>query len=112
MTPLSPAHRNLLQRCGAIILFVGICLGAFLYWSARPATDATVYADSALAPDDSRRYAHDTQVYFGKTGALADKWTRMLAEWSEPKPLAITIIVVSGLLAGGCFLVGRSGNPR
>lgn len=107
MTPLSPAHHALLQRCGAIILFAGICLAAFIYWSAQPSTDATVYADSVLAPDDSRRYAHDTQVYFGKTGALADKWTRMIATWGEPKPLAITIIVVSGLLASGCFWVAR-----
>ncbi|EDY21387.1 hypothetical protein CfE428DRAFT_0632 [Chthoniobacter flavus Ellin428] len=104
---MSPAHRTLFQRCGAIILFVGICLGALIYWSAPPATDGTVYADSALAPDDSRRYAHDTEVYFGKTGALADKWTRTVSSWSQPKPLAIIVIVVSGLLAGGCFLAAR-----
>jgi len=100
---MSPGHRALFQRCGAIILFVGICLGALIYWSAPPAVDAPGYADSALAPDDSRRYAHDTEVYFGKTGALADKWTRTLADWGKPRPLGITIVLVSVLLAGGCF---------
>ena len=103
MTPLSTDHRVLFQRCGAIVLFVGICLAAFIYWSAPAAVDSTVYADSPLAPDDSRRYAHDTQVYFGKTGALADKWTRTISSWSQPKPLAITIVFVSVALAGGCF---------
>lgn len=110
MTPLSTDHRALFRRCGSIILFAGICLAAFVYWSAPSGTDTVVSADSALAPDDSRRYAHDTQVYFGKTGALADKWTRTVASWGQPKPLAITIIVVSGLLAGGCFLAARRGE--
>lgn len=109
---MSSAHRALLQRCGAIILFVGICLGALIYWSAPPATDAPIDADSALPPDDSRRYAHDTQVYFGKTGALADKWTRTLAGWGKPRPLGITVIVVSGLLAGGCWWTAQRGASR
>jgi hypothetical protein len=65
-----------------------------------------------LAPDDSRRYAHDTQVYFGKTGALADKWVRTMASSTQPKPLAITILVSSGLLAGGCFWVAQRSRQK
>jgi hypothetical protein len=111
MMSFSSDHRALLHRCGAVILFVGICLGALIYWSAPQGANVETaqsgYDDSPLSPDDSRRYAHDTEVNLGKVGALTDKWTRMAAHWGEPKPLAITILVVSALLAGGCFLAGR-----
>jgi hypothetical protein len=114
MMPFSPGQRTLLRRCGAAILFVGICSGAFIYWSAPQRVDASnseaVYDDSPLVPDDSRRYAHDTEMNFGKVGGLVDKWMRLAARWSEPKPLAITIIVVSVLISGGCFVLARPGR--
>jgi len=107
---LSPNRRALLNRCGAVILFVGICLGAFIYWSAPPTRDGAgadaVYADAPLSPEDSRRYTHDTEVNLGKVGLLLDEWTRAGAKLGEPRPLAITVIVVSFLVAGGCFLAG------
>ena len=105
----SPGCRALLHRCGAVILFLGICLAAFIYWSAPPATGSqAVYEDSPLAPEDSRRYAHDTEVNFGKAGVLGDKARRMAGQLGKPKPLAVTVIVVSGLLASGCFLFSRA----
>lgn len=104
--PLSPRHRASLHRCGAIILFVGICLAAFIYWSAPAEAGSQAIADDAsLAAEDTRRYAHDTEVNLGKVGALAYKGMRHLG---EPKPLAITVVVISGLLAGGCFLLARA----
>ena len=107
---LSPSRRALLNRCGAVVLFAGICLGAFIYWSAPPTRDGAsadaVDVDSSLTPEDSRRYAHDTEVNFGKVGLLLDEWMRAGRKLGEPRPLAITIIVVSALVAGGCFLVG------
>jgi hypothetical protein len=90
-----------------VILFAGICLAAFVYWSASPApASSSIYEDAPLAPEDSRRYAHDTEANFGKVGALGDRVRRMAG---EPKPQAIAIVVVSGLLAGGCFLFSRAG---
>lgn len=109
--PTSPSRHALLQRCGAVILFVGICLAAFIYWSAPPPSSAqSVYEDAPLAPEDSRRYAHDTEMNFGKVGALGDKARRMAAHLSEPKPLAVAIGVVAVLGAGGCFLASRDGT--
>jgi hypothetical protein len=104
----SPGRRALLHRCGAVILFVGICLGAFVYWSAPPSASQSVYDDSMLAPEDSRRYAHDTEVNFGKTGVIGDKAMRTVSRLGEPKPLAITIIVISVLVSGGCFYASRA----
>jgi len=92
-----------------VILFMGICLAASIYWSAPQATGSeAVYEDSLLAPEDSRRYAHNAELNFGKVGRLSDKARRMAAHLGEPKPLAVTVIVVSGLLAGGCFLFSRA----
>lgn len=108
MMQSSSGRRAWLHRCGAVILFVGICLAAFIYWSAPQPASPSVYDDTPLAPDDSRRYAHDTEVNFGKAGVLGDKARRMAAHLGEPKPLAVTIIVVSGLLAGGCFFFSRA----
>jgi hypothetical protein len=107
MIQSSPDRSARLHRFGEAILFVGICLGAFTYWSAPQRAPESVYEDSPLAPEDSRRYAHDTEANFGKAGTLGDKGLRMAAHLGEPKPLAITIIVVSGLLAGGCFVASR-----
>lgn len=109
--PPSPRRRAFLHRCGAVILFVGICLAAFIYWSAPPSSGTqSVYEDSPLAPEDSRRYAHDTEVNFGKVGALGDTATRMAAHLYEPKPLAVTITVVAVLISGGCFFASRGGT--
>lgn len=94
-----------------MILFVGICLAAFIYWSAPPSTGSrSDYEDAPLAPEDSRRYAYDTEMNFGKVGALGDKARRMAAHLSEPKPLAVTIMVVAVLGAGGCFFASRGGT--
>jgi len=112
MLPSSPGHRPFLHRCAAVILFAGICLSAFVYWSAPPATDsAAAYDDAPLAPEDSRRYAHDSEVNFGKAGAFGDKGRRMLGHLGEPKPLAITIIVLSAVLAAGCLVAGQVSPP-
>jgi hypothetical protein len=65
-----------------------------------------VYGDSALSPDDSRRYAHDTEVNFGKVGLLTDKWMRAAAVLKEPRHLGVIIIAAAAVVAGGCFLAG------
>jgi hypothetical protein len=108
MMYLSASRRALLQRCGAVVLFVGICLGAFIYWSSPQgnADPNAVYGDSSLSLDDSRRYAHDTEVNSGKVGLLIDKWTRSAAHLMEPKPLGLAVIAISAMLAGGCFWAG------
>ncbi|MEZ0258305.1 MAG: hypothetical protein ACAI37_23705 [Chthoniobacter sp.] len=87
---------------------MGVCLSAFIYWSAPPPASSSAYDDALLAPEDSRRYAHDTEVNFGKVGVLGEKARGMAAHLTEPKPLAITIIVVSALLSAGCFFVSRA----
>jgi hypothetical protein len=58
-----------------------------------------------LSADDSRRYSHDVEVYYGKSGLLLDKWTRRLEALTHGKGLAEVIAVVSVAVAGGLFFV-------
>jgi hypothetical protein len=40
----------------------------------------------------------------GIFGVMMDQWSRSVAKLEEPRPLAITIVMVSMLAAGGCFM--------
>lgn len=107
--PLTPARRTLFKEIALVILVAGFCLGGLVYHSAPPTVnDAgadSVSDDSSLPPEDTRRYSHDTEVNLGQLGLLVDKSGRAVAKLAQPRPLAITIIVVSLLAAGGCFIV-------
>jgi hypothetical protein len=60
-----------------------------------------------LTPEDSRRYTHDLQLYYGQTGLLTEKWKRWLGELTQGKPLAGVIAVASLLIGGGLFYMPR-----
>jgi hypothetical protein len=60
-----------------------------------------------LSPEDSRRYTHDVQLYYGETGLLMDKWKRWLEEMTHGKGLAETLAVGSLGAAAGLFWVAR-----
>jgi hypothetical protein len=65
------------------------------------------------SPEDSRRYTHDVEMYYGATGLLMEKWRRWWEEMTHGKPLATTIAVVSLVVAGGCFyLAANQSNPN
>ncbi len=69
-------------------------------------------AAAPLEPDDSRRYTHDVELYYGKTGLLMDKCTRWLEGLMHGKSLARTIAVTSLIGATGCFLIARVSKSR
>jgi len=75
-----------------------------------------------LSPQDSRRYTHNVELYYGETGLLMDKWKGWWEEMAQGKPLATIIAVASLVTAGGCFylaanqskpnLLTKSAGPR
>ena len=75
-----------------------------------------------LSPQDSRRYPHNVELYYGETGLLMDKWKGWWEEMAQGKPLATIIAVASLVTAGGCFylaanqskpnLLTKSAGPR
>jgi hypothetical protein len=99
------SRRSLLNYIGVFILLVGMGVGEFIYWRGLQGGSGTDDEDPLLSQYDSRLYQRDVQRYVGTFGLIMDQWSRTAAKLGEPRPLAITIIVLSMLAAGGCFMV-------
>lgn len=106
--PSSISRRSLLNYIGIGILLAGMAAGEFIYWRGLQENSS---AAEEMSPYDSRVYEQDVQRYVGVFGLLMDQWSRALGKLREPKPLGITIIVLSLLAAGACFLAA-SRFPR
>jgi hypothetical protein len=114
-SPTPARTRLMLNLLGVMILVVGFG-SATAIWRAQDQIDRQTNAGGTndpgsaeirgpLSPDDSRRYTHDVEVYYGKTGLLMDKWMRWLEELTRGKPLAKTIAVASLIVASWVFYV-------
>ena len=104
--------RSLLKLLGLLILLGGLSAAGSL-WLAQDRIErqrraAGMEVAPPLAPEDSRRYTHDVELYYGQTGLLVDKWRRWWAEWTQGKPLAEVIAVASLLVASGLFYAGAN----
>lgn len=53
--------------------------------------------------EQSRAYELEMQKNVGPVGLVMSRWSGALARLGEPRPLAVEILVVAGLAAGGCF---------
>jgi len=104
-----------LKFLAMVILVAGFSLAAFLYpHRSAIAGDGSADGDAPLSLQDSRRDTRELEVYNGKLGVLVDKWVGIGHAWMQPKPLAITIALASGIAAFGVFSVASrsSGNTR
>jgi len=82
-------------------------------WLAQDRIDRQTRAEGTdvaepLSPEDSRRYTHDMERYYGETGLLADKWRRWWEEMTQGKPLAEIIAVASLVAASGLFYMSAN----
>jgi len=85
-----------------VILVIGLGTAAFLYpRGSASAGDASTDGDAPLSLQDSRRDSRELEIYNGKLGVLVDKWVGIGHAWMQPKPLAITIALASGIAALG-----------
>ncbi len=105
--PTPGRRRFTLNLVGVVILGAGLSTAASIWLTQdrierqRSAGDSSM--TGPLAPEDSRRYTRDVEIYYGETGLLMEKWRRWLEEWTQGKPLAEVIAVASLILAGGLF---------
>jgi len=83
------------------ILIVGMGAGGILY--SRSVQSEVVEDDDALY--DSRKNIRETEKLTGKFGVLTAEWTQSISKLCEPRPLAISVCVVSVFAAGGCFVM-------
>ncbi|MCX6925450.1 MAG: hypothetical protein NT154_19915 [Verrucomicrobia bacterium] len=87
-------------------------------WLAQDRIDRQLKAEGTdiagpLSPEDSRRYTHEVEMYYGETGLLLDKWKRWWEEMTHGKPLAKIIAGTSLVAAGGVFYVAsKRGTPN
>ena len=104
------SRRSLLNYIGIAVLLVGLGVGDFKYWRALQA-EPDDEEDPLVSAENSRTYEREVERINGKFGLLLTQWTESLAALGNPRPFAVTIMVVSTLLAGGCFLTA-SRMPR
>ncbi|MGB8354923.1 MAG: hypothetical protein WCD79_13590 [Chthoniobacteraceae bacterium] len=107
----SGSQRSFLNYTGIVILVAGLCLGEFIYWRSLHSGAGDAGEDPLQWQYESRVYQRELQVNVGTFGLIMDQWSRAAAGLKEPRPLAITIAVVSMLASGGCFILA-SRMPR
>lgn len=108
-------------RCnllGGVILLVGLGSALLIYAAAerqaqRAADAHDAYANTyTLAPENSKKFLHDMEVYGGKANVLMFKFRIWFVELWQGKPLAYTIAGLSLLTAFLVFYLGGFLAPR
>ena len=98
-------RRSFVNYFGVFILLVGMSVGDYKYWRSLQDDAGPGDEQLLLSQYSSKAYQQAVQRNVGVFGMLVNQWSLELAELGEPRPLAITIMVVSSLAAAGCFLV-------
>ncbi len=106
------SQRSMLNYIGLCILLAGLSVSSFVYWHGPHDDSVTDDDETAFSSDDSRAYKNAMEKNVGAFGLLEAQWSESLAKLGEPTPLAITILVVAGLAAGGCFRLATRFAPR
>ena len=112
----SAGTRFKLRLVAVVILVIGLS-SAVSIWVVQDRVDrqrnaGAPNATEPVSPDDSRRYTHDVEMYYGQSGLLAERWKRSLQELTHGKPLAYTIAGASLASAGALlYVAGRLCRP-
>jgi hypothetical protein len=88
-----------LRRAGVVVLSLGLVSAGILYWVRSRDSNLEQYRES-LARAESRQM----QMLYGSSGGLAEDLTNAL---KRPTDQALLIVAVSGIIAAGCFYLGR-----
>ncbi len=105
------ARRSLVNYLGIFVLLAGFSVGDYKYWRSLQTDQEPSDEAMLLSQYNFHAYAQSVQRNVGTFGMLVNQWSLTLARLGEPRPFAITIMAVSGLVAGGCFFVA-SRMPR
>ena len=109
----SSERRSTLKFCAALILSAGLAVAAFVYphGTGRSGDDEPGAAEMPLSLQDSRRESRELEIQTGKLGVLVNRWMEVGKAWTQPKPLAITIALASGV-AAACIYRLSTFPPR
>ena len=94
-------RRARLRKAGAVILVAGCIVACVVYLTGTPPVDPSADPDTAHAYKTETR---DVEINFGKGGLIVSSiWEGL----QHPAGQAIVIVVTAGLVASGCFYLGR-----
>jgi hypothetical protein len=88
-----------LRLIGTIVLSLGFIGAGILYWARSRDANLDQYREA-----QARAESRQMQLLYGTSGGLTEDLTNAL---KQPADQAIIIAVVSGLIAAGCFYLGR-----
>ena len=103
MQPPVARRRKRRNALGIVVLVAGLSAGGLLYRSSLP-DDAQTDADVLLAQEQYKGYDQAVQRNIGATGLLMVHASETLENLGRLRPLAILLMAVSGVVAGGFFL--------
>jgi hypothetical protein len=88
-----------LRLAGVIVLSLGLVSAGVLYWARTRDSNLDQYREA-----QARAESRQMQILYGTSGGLTADLTNAL---KQPANQALIIAVVSALLSGACFYLGR-----
>jgi hypothetical protein len=101
---MPPLRLKLFLRIFGLVILLAGYGGATWLWHAQIAEDQTISADAPLSGLDSRKDTRQTEIMYGKSGLVMERWTEFAENLLHGKNLVRMIIVVSSIIAIGCFV--------
>ena len=102
---------------GVIILLVGLGSAVLIYLTAEDDSESVVGYEIVggnvypTAPENSKIYVHDLELFGGKAAVLADEFSRWFAGLWHGKSLAFTVAFISIVISLGFFFVAYHSPP-
>jgi hypothetical protein len=101
----------------AVILLAGFGSATWIYLTAENNSDGVLGYEVAggyvypVAPEDSKMYMHNLELYGGKINVLANELVRWFVGLWHGKSLAYTVACISIIISFGLFFVANHLPP-
>jgi hypothetical protein len=100
---------------GVVMLLTGVVSAGIAVWmehdlSTKRSESSNAdggWKDDTLSPEDSKISSRQSEMLYGKVGALLAYCWRRCAELDSPEGFAIIFATISTLAALGCFVVAN-----
>jgi hypothetical protein len=105
--------KTFLNRISAIILLVGLGSAILIYLTAENEVDGVLGYEAAggevypLAPENSRMYARNMELFGGKAAVLANEFRLWFVGLWHGKSLAVTVACITIVVSFGVFFVAN-----
>jgi hypothetical protein len=105
--------RKTFYLISAAVLLIGLSSSVLIYLTAENYSERVLGYEMLggsvypIAPEDSKKYRHDLELYGGKANVLADEFISWFDGLWHGKSLAFTLACITVFVSLGFFLVGR-----